>query len=187
MNRVEILLIVAVGIAVSAAARRRGIEPGLVIVVLAAAASFVPGVPRLELESELIPAIVVPPLLYSAARGGGLHLGANVRTGRDAIQAIALIVTPGTLLIQGTTLQRLIRTVAIDPASEAATAVEMHGTGAGIVAATDPDDYAAQRTGPRPGGGGTASRRADRPRHDRGDRPASGGRGHQALTGHRCQ
>ena len=69
MNGVQILLIVGVGIAVAALAKRRGLEPGMIIVVLAAGASFLPGVPRLELESELILAIVVPPLLYSAARG----------------------------------------------------------------------------------------------------------------------
>ncbi|MFG1605303.1 cation:proton antiporter [Actinoplanes sp. NPDC049265] len=80
MNGVEILLIIGLGIAVSAAAKRRGVEPGLVIVVLAAAASFIPGLPRLELESELILAIVVPPLLYSGARGAAASsLGANLR------------------------------------------------------------------------------------------------------------
>ena len=36
--------------------------------------------PRLELESELILALVVPPLIYSAARGAGVSgLGANLR------------------------------------------------------------------------------------------------------------
>jgi hypothetical protein len=44
MNGVEILLII--GIAVSAIARRRGIEPGLIIVVLAAAASCRNSPPR---------------------------------------------------------------------------------------------------------------------------------------------
>ncbi|MEU4695252.1 sodium:proton antiporter [Actinoplanes sp. NPDC023714] len=68
MNGVQLLLIVGVGIAVTAVARRHRIEPGWVIVVLAAAASFIPGVPRLELESELILALVIPPLLYSATR-----------------------------------------------------------------------------------------------------------------------
>jgi monovalent cation/hydrogen antiporter len=80
VNGVQLLLIVGVGIAVSAIARRRHIEPGLVIVVLAAAASFIPGMPRLELESEVILAIVVPPLLYSAARGASFAgFGANLR------------------------------------------------------------------------------------------------------------
>jgi Na+/H+ antiporter len=90
VNGVQLLLIVGVGIAVSAVARRRNLEPGLVIVVLAAAASFIPGVPRLELESELILAIVVPPLLYSATRGASFSgFGANLRA----------IVTLGVLLV----------------------------------------------------------------------------------------
>src|SRR4051812_1369258 len=69
VNGVQILLIAGAGIAVSALAHRRGLQPGLIIVVLAAAVSFIPGVPRLELDSELILAIVVPPLLSSATRG----------------------------------------------------------------------------------------------------------------------
>jgi NhaP-type Na+/H+ or K+/H+ antiporter len=81
VNGVQLLLIVGVGIAVSAMARRRGVEPGLVIVVLAAAASFLPGVPRLELEPDLILAIVVPPLLYSATRVASFSaFGANLRS-----------------------------------------------------------------------------------------------------------
>jgi monovalent cation/hydrogen antiporter len=81
VNGVQLLLIVGVGIAVSAVARRRGVEPGLVIVVLAAAASFLPGVPRLELEPDLILAIVVPPLLYSATRGASFSaFGANLHS-----------------------------------------------------------------------------------------------------------
>ena len=81
MNGVQLLLIVGVGIAVSALARRRGVEPGLIIVVLAAAASFLPGVPRLELEPDLILAIVIPPLLYSATRGASFSaFGANLHS-----------------------------------------------------------------------------------------------------------
>ncbi|GIF19672.1 sodium/hydrogen exchanger [Paractinoplanes tereljensis] len=62
----------------------------MIIVVLAAAASFIPGVPRLELEPEVILAIVVPPLLYSATRGASFSaFGANLRA----------IVTLGVLLV----------------------------------------------------------------------------------------
>ncbi|GAA2384898.1 sodium:proton antiporter [Dactylosporangium salmoneum] len=68
MNGVQLLLIIFGGIAIAAVAHRKGVQPGLVVVVLAAGASFIPGVPRLELDSELILTIVVPPLLYSAAR-----------------------------------------------------------------------------------------------------------------------
>ena len=94
MNGVQILLIAAVGIAVAAVAHRRGVEPGMIIVTLAAAASFIPGMPRLELGSELILAIVVPPLLYSAARGASFSaFGANLRP----------IFTLGVLLVVLTT------------------------------------------------------------------------------------
>jgi Na+/H+ antiporter len=94
VNGVQILLIIGVGIAVSALAKKRGIEPGMIIVVLAAAASFLPGVPRLQLEPELILAIVVPPLLYSAARGASFSsFGANLHP----------ILALGVLLVIATT------------------------------------------------------------------------------------
>ncbi|WP_203909681.1 cation:proton antiporter [Rhizocola hellebori] len=90
MNDVQLLLIVGAGIAVAAVARKRNIEPGMIIVVLAAAASFIPGMPRLELDSEFILAVVVPPLLYSATRGMSVSaFGANLRA----------IVTLGVLLV----------------------------------------------------------------------------------------
>jgi uncharacterized membrane protein HdeD (DUF308 family) len=53
VNGVQLLLIIGVGIAVTAVARRHRFEPGWVIVLLAAAASFIPGIPRLELDHEL--------------------------------------------------------------------------------------------------------------------------------------
>jgi monovalent cation/hydrogen antiporter len=94
VNGVQILLVIAAGIAVSAFARKRGIEPGVIIVVLAAGASFIPHVPRLQLDSEVILAIVVPPLLYSATRGVSFSsFGANLRP----------ILALGVLLVLGTT------------------------------------------------------------------------------------
>ncbi|MEV4315901.1 sodium:proton antiporter [Actinocrispum sp. NPDC049592] len=54
-------------IVVTALAHRRGLQPALVVVVLASAVSFVPGLPRFELDHRLILSVVLPPLLYSAA------------------------------------------------------------------------------------------------------------------------
>ena len=97
VNGVQILLIVGAGIGVSALAHRRGVQPGLVIVVLAAAVSFLPGVPRLELDSELILAIVVPPLLYSAARGASFtSFGQNFR-GIFDLGVLLVALTAGAL------------------------------------------------------------------------------------------
>jgi len=97
VNGVEILLIIGIGIAVSAVAHRRGIQPGMIIVVLAAAASFLPGVPRLELNSEWILAIVIPPLLYSATRGVSFSsFGANLRP-IVSLGVLLVLVTAGVL------------------------------------------------------------------------------------------
>lgn len=63
-----LLLVLALGaIAVMAVGNRVGVQPGLAILVAAAGVSFIPGLPRWELEPELILGVVVPPLLYAAA------------------------------------------------------------------------------------------------------------------------
>ncbi|BBH67992.1 sodium/hydrogen exchanger [Actinoplanes sp. OR16] len=97
MNGVQLLLIVGAGIAITAVARRHRIEPGWVIVVIAAGASFIPGVPRLELESELILALVIPPLLYSATRNAPVSsFGANLKA-IVYLGVITVVVTAGVL------------------------------------------------------------------------------------------
>jgi monovalent cation/hydrogen antiporter len=67
MDGIQLLLVIVGAIAVTAVAQRRGLQPALVVVLIAAAVSFVPGLPRFELPPELILSVVVPPLLYSAA------------------------------------------------------------------------------------------------------------------------
>jgi len=97
VNGVQILIVIGAGIAVSALAHRRGMQPGLVVVTLAAAASFLPGMPRLELESELILAIVVPPLLYSATRGASVTgFGRNLRAIIN-LGVLLVVLTAGAL------------------------------------------------------------------------------------------
>lgn len=67
MRTIQLLLVVVGAIAVAAVANRRGMQPSLVVVILAAAVSFIPGLPRFTLPPELILGVVLPPLLYSAA------------------------------------------------------------------------------------------------------------------------
>ncbi|PJJ61990.1 cation:proton antiporter [Compostimonas suwonensis] len=67
MNGVQLLLVIVGAIAVTGLAQRRGLQPALVITLVGFAASFIPGFTRLELDSEIILGIVLPPLLYSAA------------------------------------------------------------------------------------------------------------------------
>jgi CPA1 family monovalent cation:H+ antiporter len=60
-------VLVAVVVAVSAVARRFGVLAPILLVVVGIAMSFVPGVPTIELDPELVLAGVLPPLLYVAA------------------------------------------------------------------------------------------------------------------------
>jgi monovalent cation/hydrogen antiporter len=64
---VELILVVVGAIVVTAIAHRRGLEPALVLVVVGFAVSFAPEFKGIELESQVLLTVVLPPLLYSAA------------------------------------------------------------------------------------------------------------------------
>jgi NhaP-type Na+/H+ or K+/H+ antiporter len=63
---VQLLLVMTGALVIAAIAHLRGLQAGIVTVTLAALISFIPGLPRLELDPELILGVVIPPLLYSA-------------------------------------------------------------------------------------------------------------------------
>lgn len=63
----ELILVVVGAIVVTAIAHRRGLEPALVLVVVGFVVSFAPDFNGVELESEVLLSVVLPPLLYSAA------------------------------------------------------------------------------------------------------------------------
>ncbi|NKY40332.1 cation:proton antiporter, partial [Cellulomonas septica] len=67
MHHVEVFLLVAGAVLVAAACRRRGLPSPLVIVAISLVVSLIPGVPRYEINSEILLEFVLPPLLYSAA------------------------------------------------------------------------------------------------------------------------
>ena len=64
----HILVVIIVAIAITAFAERRNFQPVLLVAMVGLLASFIPGMPRLELEPEIILGIVLPPMLFSAAR-----------------------------------------------------------------------------------------------------------------------
>ena len=67
MNGVHVLLVIIAAIAVTSFAKRRDLQAPLVLVTIGSVASFIPGMPRLELDPDAILGVVLPPLLYSAA------------------------------------------------------------------------------------------------------------------------
>lgn len=64
----HVLIVVTIAIAVSALAERRNFQPALLVVMVGLAASYIPGIPLLQLKPEFILTIVLPPMLFSAAR-----------------------------------------------------------------------------------------------------------------------
>src|SRR6476619_289948 len=62
-----LFLVMIVAMAVTGFAKRFDLQVPLVLVAIGGAASFIPGLPRLELSPELMLGVVLPPLLYSAA------------------------------------------------------------------------------------------------------------------------
>ncbi|RFA11875.1 sodium:proton antiporter [Subtercola boreus] len=67
MDPAELLLILAGSLAVSALARWRGWPAPLLVVAVALGVSFIPGVPSIEIDPEIVLSVILPPLLYSAA------------------------------------------------------------------------------------------------------------------------
>lgn len=68
MEIAVLLVVLAVGVlAVTAVAERIGIPAPLVLIVAGVAASYVPGVPEITLEPEVVLLGLLPPLLYATA------------------------------------------------------------------------------------------------------------------------
>jgi len=63
--QLAVLLLVVLA-AVAYAARRLGIPPAILLVVVGVVLALVPGLPPIELVPELVLLLVLPPLIYSA-------------------------------------------------------------------------------------------------------------------------
>ncbi|WP_326945200.1 Na+/H+ antiporter [Amycolatopsis sp. NBC_01307] len=79
----EILVLMGVltgSLALTAFARRYNLSAPLLVVVVALGVALIPGVPRLELEPELVLTVVLPPLLYSTSLESSVtHFKRNLR------------------------------------------------------------------------------------------------------------
>jgi CPA1 family monovalent cation:H+ antiporter len=62
-----LVLLLAVATAVSGAARHLGVPAPFLLVVAGLGLGYVPGMPRVELDPEVVLVLVLPPLLYAAA------------------------------------------------------------------------------------------------------------------------
>ncbi|MET7990220.1 Na+/H+ antiporter [Amycolatopsis sp. NPDC005232] len=80
METLTLVGVLAGSLGLTALARRYNVSAPLLIVVVALGVALIPGVPRIELEPELILTVVLPPLLYSTSLDSSLtHFRANLR------------------------------------------------------------------------------------------------------------
>ena len=86
-----LLVVFVIALGVTAIARRYALSAPLLLVVVGLAMSFVPGVPVVPLDPDLVLFLVLPPLLYSAAlESSTLRLRENMK--RISQLAIGLVV-----------------------------------------------------------------------------------------------
>ncbi|PZE81335.1 sodium:proton antiporter [Curtobacterium sp. MCBD17_032] len=67
MDTAELLILLIGSLAVTGFARAKGLPAPLLVTAVALAVSFLPGLPEIEIDSEVILTVILPPLLYSAA------------------------------------------------------------------------------------------------------------------------
>ena len=80
METLTLMGVLAGSLGLTALARRYNLSAPLLVVVVALGVALIPGVPRIELEPELILTVVLPPLLYSTSLESSLtHFRANLR------------------------------------------------------------------------------------------------------------
>lgn len=80
MHFLPLLLLVAGSATVAGAARRTPVPAPLLLVAVGLVVSYLPGVPHYELDPEIVLPLILPPLLYTAARDSSyLDLRAQLR------------------------------------------------------------------------------------------------------------
>jgi len=105
MELLTLMGVLAGALGLTAIARRFNLSAPLLVVVVALAVSFIPGIPRLELEPELILTLVLPPLLYSTARESSF---AQFRAAARPIIGLGVVLVLITALVVGVVVHLLL-------------------------------------------------------------------------------
>ncbi|MEJ8283218.1 Na+/H+ antiporter [Curtobacterium sp. PvP017] len=105
MDTVELLILLVGSLAVTGFARAKGLPAPLLVTAVALAASFLPGLPAMEIDSEVILTVILPPLLYSAALDVSWQ---SFRTSIKQIRRLGIFLVIVTALVVGAVAYFLI-------------------------------------------------------------------------------
>ncbi|MET0956751.1 MAG: cation:proton antiporter, partial [Cryobacterium sp.] len=111
VNTIEwIVVFVVVTVAVTGLSRRAGWSAPFVLVVVGAAASFIPSVPTIEIEPELVLYGLLPPLLFAAAIRTSVI---DVRARRDGILLLSVGLVAFTVVFVGLTAWLVVPAISL--------------------------------------------------------------------------
>ncbi|SDQ31209.1 monovalent cation:H+ antiporter, CPA1 family [Curtobacterium sp. UNCCL20] len=99
-----------VTVAVSAAARRVGWSAPLALVLIGVAVSYVPGVPRVDVEPDFVLSVLLPPLLFAAALQTSL---ADVRARREPLLLLSVGLVAFTTVVVGLATWAVVPTLTL--------------------------------------------------------------------------
>ncbi|PWD50115.1 peptidase [Serinibacter arcticus] len=110
METIALLLVVGVLLVIGASwlAPRLSVAAPIVLVVVGIGCSYLPGVPEVEIEPELILAIVLPPILYSAAVNVPVT---DFRRNLRAISGLSVLLVLLSTVVVGFVLHLLLPTL----------------------------------------------------------------------------
>uniref|UniRef100_UPI003D8C1E4F Na+/H+ antiporter n=1 Tax=Gordonia sp. B7-2 TaxID=3420932 RepID=UPI003D8C1E4F len=94
----ELLLVAVAAVPIAALCRRYGLSAPLVLVTVGLAVGWIPGMPEVMLEPDLVLFLILPPLLYSAAQDSSYQA---IRANRRAIGLLAVGLPLFTTLVVG--------------------------------------------------------------------------------------
>ncbi|PZE95205.1 sodium:proton antiporter [Curtobacterium sp. MCBD17_008] len=105
-----VVVFLVVTVAVSAAARRVGWSAPLALVLIGVAVSYVPGVPRVDVEPDFVLSVLLPPLLFAAALQTSL---ADVRARREPLLLLSVGLVAFTTVVVGLATWAVVPTLTL--------------------------------------------------------------------------
>ena len=105
METLTLMGVLAGSLALTALARRYNLSAPLLVVAVALGVALIPGVPRLELEPELILTVVLPPLLYSTSLESSLT---HFKTALRPIVALGVVLVAVTAVVVAVVVHLLL-------------------------------------------------------------------------------
>lgn len=94
----ELLLVAVAAVPIAALCRRYGLSAPLILVTVGLAVGWIPGMPEVMLDPDLVLFLILPPLLYSAAQDSSYQA---IRANRRAIGLLAVGLPLVTTVVVG--------------------------------------------------------------------------------------